>query len=133
MPKSRGFRCVILIKKFFVLALFAVVVSSASVSQAQENCSPNEFFSEHAIQLAYEHPGNKSGFKQAYFAVVVNCDEWITLISVRSVYRVDLAHIKLGAEVMIYDALPENGFLPSKYNGILGWVLKDYIKIVGAA
>lgn len=116
-------------KKFFILALFATILCGGSVSYAHENHSSNKCFSE----CAAEHPGNRSGFKQAYFAVVVNCKESITLRSEPSVYSDDLAQIPLGAEIMVYDALPENGFLPAKYNGILGWVLKDYIKGIGAA
>ena len=119
-------------KSFFAILVFATIFSSCIVSHAQENYSSVTSSAENSIQLAYEHPGHYSR-SQAMWAVVVNCREWITLRSEASVYSEDLAHIPLGAQVMIYDAPPQNGFYPAKYNGILGWVLKDYIRIKGAA
>ena len=115
-------------KKFFALALFATILCGVSVSEAHESYSHHEHFSECA-----DHPGSHSGFKQAYCAVVVNCNESITLRSEPSTYSEDLAQIPLDAQLTIYDAIPENGFMPAKYNGILGWVLKDYSRLVGAA
>ena len=119
-------------KRLFALLAFTVIFSSCVVSHAQENYLNVSSSAETAIQLAYEHPGNRSR-SQAMWAVVVNCREWITLRDEPSVYGGDLAHIPLGAQVMIYDSPPQNGFYPAKYNGILGWVLKDYIHITGAA
>ena len=119
-------------KGVFAILAFAVIFSSCVVSHAHENYSAVSFSAENAIQLAYEHPGNRRR-SQAMWAVVVNCREWITLRNEPSVYGDDLAHIPLGAQVMIYDAPPQNGFYPAKYNGILGWVLKDYVRITGAA
>ena len=117
------------LKKFFVLALFATILCGGSISYAHENHSSDKSFSECAV----EHPGSRSGFKQAYCAVVINCKESITLRSEPSAYSEELAQIPLGAQLTIYDALPEDGFLPAEYNGTLGWVLKEYIRIVGAA
>ena len=120
------------LKKLFAILAFTMIFSSCVVSHAQENYSSVDSSTNRGIQLAYEHPGRYSR-SQAMWAVVVNCREWITLRSEASTSAEDLAHIPLGAQVMIYDAPPQNGFYPAKYNGILGWVLKDYIRITGAA
>ena len=67
---------------------------------------------------------------EAYWGVVVDCREWISLRSYRSTEAPRLAQIPLGEWVWIYNGSYSNGFLEAEYNGMHGYVLNAYIKYV---
>lgn len=66
---------------------------------------------------------------EAYWAVVVNCREWISLRSYASTEAPRLAQIPLGEWVWI-GGNAGNGFSSAEYNGISGYVLTAYTKYV---
>lgn len=74
--------------------------------------------------------GGQSNRAEAYWAVVVNCREWISLRSYPSTEAPRLAQIPLGDWVWIYRDPAQNGFLRAEYNGIQGFVLAAYTKYV---
>ena len=67
---------------------------------------------------------------EAYWGVVVNCREWISLRSYRSTEAPRLAQIPLGEWVWIYPNSYSDGFLAAEYGGMRGYVLSAYIKYV---
>ena len=67
---------------------------------------------------------------EAYWGLVVNCREWISLRSYRSTEAPRLARIPLGEWVWIYNNSYSNGFLEAEYNGQHGYVLDAYIKYI---
>lgn len=67
---------------------------------------------------------------EAYWGVVVNCREWITLRSYPSTDATSLARIPLGEWVWIHRGYYHDGFLSAEYNGQRGYVLEAYIKYV---
>ena len=74
--------------------------------------------------------GGQSNRAEAYWAVVVNCREWISLRSYPSTEAPRLAEIPLGEWIWIYRGYPNNGFYSAEYNGIQGYVLAAYTKYV---
>jgi len=67
---------------------------------------------------------------EAYWGVVVNCREWISLRSYRSTEAPRVCTIPLGEWVWIYGNSYSDGFLEAEYNGMHGYVLNAYIKYV---
>lgn len=67
---------------------------------------------------------------EAYWGVVVNCREWISLRSYRSTEAPRICAIPLGEWVWIYSGSYSGGFLEAEYNGMHGYVLDAYIKFV---
>ena len=67
---------------------------------------------------------------EAYWGVVVNCNEWITLRSAPSTEAYGLTTIPLGEWVWINSGYYNNGFYSAEYNGMKGYVLAAYIKYV---
>ena len=118
-------------KVFAIVELVFALTISASVS-AQSNISPETLrVGEFTMQPVYSKPWTIPR-AQVCTAVVVNCREWITLRDEPSVYGADLAHMPLGAQILVYDGLLQNGFYAVKYNGINGFALAEYIRITGA-
>ena len=74
--------------------------------------------------------GGQNNQAQAYWGVVVNCREWITLRSYPSTEAASLAHIPLGDWVWINRGYYHDGFLSAEYEGMRGYVLEAYIKYV---
>ena len=73
--------------------------------------------------------GGQTNRAEAYWAVVVNCREWISLRSYASTDAPCLAEIPLGEWVWI-SGNAGNGFSAAEYNGISGYVLTAYTKYV---
>ena len=67
---------------------------------------------------------------EAYWGMVVNCNEWITLRSYPSTEAASLDRIPLGEWVWIHRGYHNNGFYSAEYNGQHGYVLAAYIKYV---
>ena len=67
---------------------------------------------------------------EAYWGLVVNCREWISLRSYRSTEAPRVTTIPLGEWVWIYNNSYSDGFLEAEYNGMRGYVLSAYIKYV---
>lgn len=74
--------------------------------------------------------GGQNNHVEAYWGLVVNCREWITLRSYPSTEAESLARIPLGDWVWINRGYYRNGFLSAEYNGINGYVLEAYIKYI---
>ncbi|MBR1647027.1 MAG: hypothetical protein IJ685_09655 [Selenomonadaceae bacterium] len=74
--------------------------------------------------------GGQTNRAEAYWGVVINCREWISLRSYRSTEAPRLATIPLGEWVWIYNNTYRDGFLEAEYNGIHGYVLEAYIRYV---
>ncbi len=112
-------------KKFLTVMLLAVAiifVSNNSANAAVEKIDSGLNF-------------QQMGIGSIYNATVVNCNEWISLREYPSTSAARLAKVPLGARVEItvgtgetsaYDS-PQNGFYYTKYNGIWGWCLQQYI------
>ena len=66
----------------------------------------------------------------AYEAVVVNCNEWITLRYAPDINSPSLAQIPLGTIVTVFDCPSDmaSGFSPVTYNGLNGYCLEHYLK-----
>ena len=67
---------------------------------------------------------------EAYWAVVVNCREWISLRQYPSTEAPRLATIPLGEWVWINRGYYNNGFLSAEYGGMRGYVLEAYTRYV---
>ena len=67
---------------------------------------------------------------EAYWGLVVNCREWISLRQYPSTQAPRLTTIPLGEWVWINRGYYENGFLSAEYNGMRGYVLDAYIKYI---
>lgn len=74
--------------------------------------------------------GGQNNQAEAYWGVVVNCREWITLRSYPSTEAESLAQIPLGDWVWIHRGYYNNGFYSAEYEGMQGYVLAAYIKYV---
>ena len=110
-------------KKFFAAALIGPGIFSVNFSADAET-----FNNEIKFQKLYTKPVvNVQGGQ----AVVVNCEEWITLRGEPSIYGEDLAHIPPGAYVVRYQDVPGTDFCIVRYEEILGYVLKQYIRSTG--
>ena len=74
-----------------------------------------------------------------YWARVVNCNEWISLRAYPSTEAERLVKIPLGATVQIYHGQfgegrnevhsPSHGFYLTRYEGMSGWCLIEYISV----
>lgn len=71
-----------------------------------------------------------------YWARVINCNEWISLRAYPSTEAERLAKIPLGATVQICrgqlgerSSSPSNGFYYTKFDGMSGWCLIEYISV----
>lgn len=67
---------------------------------------------------------------EAYWGLVVNCNEWISLRQYPSTEAPRLATIPLGAWVWINRGYYHDGFLSAEYEGMRGYVLDAYIKYI---
>ena len=67
---------------------------------------------------------------EAYWGLVVNCREWITLRSYPSTEAATVTRIPLGDWVWINRGYYHDGFLSAEYNGMRGYVLEAYIKYI---
>ena len=74
--------------------------------------------------------GDQNNQAEAYWGVVVNCNEWITLRSYPSTEAASLDRIPLGEWVWINRGYYRNGFYSAEYNGQHGYVLAHYINYV---
>lgn len=74
--------------------------------------------------------GGQNNQAEAYWGMVVNCREWITLRSYPSTEAESLAQIPLGEWVWINRGYYHDGFYSAEYNGRHGYVLAAYIKYV---
>ena len=73
--------------------------------------------------------GGQDNRAEAYWGLVVNCREWITLRSYPSTEAESLAQIPLGEWVRIRGRA-RDGFLAAEYDGQYGYVLAAYIKYI---
>ena len=105
-------------KKFFSVMLLAVAIIFVS-NQAEAK----EIFQPLYIKPVVNVQGGQ--------AQVVNCREWITLRGEPSTSGESLARIPLGAYVTRYQDVPGTDFCIVRYNGILGYALKYYIRSTG--
>ncbi len=67
---------------------------------------------------------------EAYWGLVVNCREWISLRSYPSTSAPRITTIPLGEWVWINRGYYQDGFLSATYNGMNGYVLDAYIKYI---
>lgn len=74
--------------------------------------------------------GGQDNRAEAYWGVVVNCREWITLRSYPSTEADTVTRIPLGEWVWINRGYYHDGFYSAEYNGMQGYVLAAYIKYV---
>lgn len=74
--------------------------------------------------------GAQENKAEAYWGLVVNCNEWITLRSYRSTEADTLDRIPKGEWVWIYENSYANGFVKARYEGQVGYVLKAYIQYI---
>lgn len=74
--------------------------------------------------------GGQNNQAEAYWGLVVNCREWITLRSYPSTQAEALARIPLGEWVWINGGRERNGFYSAEYEGMRGYVLAAYIKYI---
>lgn len=82
------------------------------------------------LAISFFVVGGQSNQAEAYWGLVVNCREWITLRSYPSTEAASLAKIPLGDWVWIERNYYNNGFYAAEYNGIRGYVLATYIKYI---
>ena len=82
------------------------------------------------LALSFAVIGGQNNQAEAYWGMVVNCREWITLRSYPSTEATSLARIPLGEWVWIHRGYYHDGFLSAEYNGQRGYVLDAYIKYV---
>ena len=73
--------------------------------------------------------GGQFNRAEAYWGLVVNCREWISLRSYPSTEAARLTTIPLGDWVWI-NGSAGNGFLSAEYGGMSGYVLSAYIKYI---
>ncbi len=74
--------------------------------------------------------GGQFNRAEAYWGLVVNCREWISLRTYRSTEAPRRTTIPLGEWVWIYNNSYADGFLEAEYNGMHGYVLSAYIKYI---
>ena len=74
--------------------------------------------------------GGHENTAEAYWGLVVNCREWITLRSYPSTEAAALDRIPLGDWVWIHQGYYNNGFYSAEYGGQHGYVLAAYIKYI---
>ena len=74
--------------------------------------------------------GGQMNRAEAYWGLVVNCREWISLRQYRSTAAPRVTTIPLGEWVWIYNGSYRDGFLEAEYNGMHGYVLDAYIKYI---
>ena len=82
------------------------------------------------LAVSFFAVGGQSNQAEAYWGLVVNCREWITLRSYPSTSAESLAQIPLGEWVWIDRGYNRNGFLSAEYAGMHGYVLAAYIKYI---
>ena len=82
------------------------------------------------LALSFTVIGGQNNQAEAYWGMVVNCREWITLRSYPSTEAASLDRIPLGEWVWIHRGYYHDGFLSAEYNGQRGYVLDAYIKYV---
>lgn len=73
--------------------------------------------------------GGQLNRAEAYWGLVVNCREWISLRAYPSTEASRLTTIPLGDWVWI-NGTAGNGFLSAEYGGMHGYVLSAYIKYI---
>ena len=104
-----------MLKKFCLMAMLTLVIMVA-------------------VNTADAAERNEGDFIGAtYDAMVVNCDEWISLRYAPSTDAVKLAEIPLGTVVVVHDTMDIDGFYPVEYSGMKGYCLKDYLEYCGGA
>lgn len=117
---------------FLAAAIIFVGANNHAAAQSTEFVSPEVLrVDEFTMHQVYSKPWTIPR-AQVMTGVVVNCREWITLRDEPSVYGADLAHMPLGAQLLVYDGYQHNGFYAVKFNGINGFALVEYIRITGA-
>lgn len=89
-----------------------------------------KLFATMILAISFVIIGGQSNQAEAYWGMVVNCREWITLRSYPSTEATSLARIPLGEWVWIHRGYYHDGFLSAEYNGQRGYVLDAYIKYV---
>ena len=116
-------------KKIIIAACMAMTLTTPITSVHASKVNEVSIAKVQVQQLYYK----PSKYDQAYWGVVVNCREWISLRSEPYTSASRLARIPLGARVAIFDAAPYNGFYVVEYNGIIGYALAEYIRSTGEA
>jgi len=120
-------------KKFLVMALVCLGIFSVSLSvNAAEKIDSGLNFQQMTAGIAGWE--NWDGTKTTD-GVVINCNEWISLREYPSTSAPRLAKIPLNTWITIYNKLyrTENGtFIKASYEGMIGYCLFDYIRIMNA-
>ena len=89
-----------------------------------------KFFATILVAATLVAVGGQFNRAEAYWGLVVNCREWISLRSYPSTEAPRRTTIPLGEWVWIYNNSYTNGFLEAEYNGMRGYVLSAYIKYI---
>ncbi len=89
-----------------------------------------KFFAVFLLAATFMVIGLQDSKAEAYWGLVVNCREWISLRQYPSTQAPRLTTIPLGEWVWINRGYYENGFLSAEYNGMRGYVLDAYIKYI---
>lgn len=89
-----------------------------------------KFFAVFLLTATFMVIGLQDSKAEAYWGLVVNCREWISLRQYPSTQAPRLTTIPLGEWVWINRGYYENGFLSAEYNGMRGYVLDAYIKYI---
>ena len=122
-----------MLKHFFVALILCGGILTSGQIASSATVDTEVFYSEKFnFQPLYDKPWEHR-FWQAYWGIVVNCNEWITLRAKPYTSAATVTRIPLGARVMIYDGAPYNGFYAAKYNGMYGYVLAHYIRSTNEA
>ena len=71
--------------------------------------------------------GQDNTAEASWYARVVNCEEWISLRAQPSTAAQRLAAVPLGAIILITDRYDDGYFVSAQYNGLNGYVLKEFL------
>ena len=113
-------------KKFLVMAFVCLGIFSVNFSANAAEKIDSELDFQQMNTGAYRE------------AIVVNCNEWISLREYPSTSAPRLAKIPLGTSVRVYEGYlsdasneesPQNGFVQTFYGGMVGWCLVSYLRI----
>ena len=100
-----------------ILLLTVMIISLSNIADAFGNRESSE--------------REETDFRGArFYAIVVNCEEWISLRYAPSDESPRLIEIPLGTVVAVYDGPTWgiNGFFPVEYAGMKGYCLKTYLE-----
>lgn len=106
-----------------ILILFAAVLAVNSVTFANPFSNADQISIEKNLRPVVVNPTVRGVHGR-----ITNCNEWISLRSEPTVYADRLARMYLGEELTVYQSVNEEFYLV-RYQGTLGYALKNYIRI----